>query len=78
MREKRNGYEVLMGIPQRKRPPGEPRRRLEDSIKINLREVVWGGMVWIYLVQGRNQCRALVNMVMNLRVPRNFEKSLSN
>jgi hypothetical protein len=48
-----------------------------DNIKIDLTEIGWGGADWIYLVQGRDQWRALVNRVMNLRVPQNFEKLLS-
>jgi hypothetical protein len=47
----------------------EPRRRWEDNIKMDLREVGWGGMDWINLAQDRNRWRALVNTVMNLRVP---------
>jgi hypothetical protein len=46
-----------------------PRRRWVDNIKIDLREIGWDGMDWIDLVQDRDQCRALVNTVMNLRVP---------
>jgi hypothetical protein len=52
-----------------KRPLGRPRRRWADSIKIDLREIGWGGMDWIDLAQDREQWRALVNTVMNLRVP---------
>jgi hypothetical protein len=52
-----------------KRPLGGPRRRYVDNIKMNLREIGWDGMDWIHLAQGRDQWRALVNMVMNLRVP---------
>jgi hypothetical protein len=52
-----------------KRPLGRPRRRWEDNIKMDLREIGWGGMYWIDLVQDRGQWRALVNTVMNLQVP---------
>jgi hypothetical protein len=45
-----------------------------DNIKMDLREIGWGGMDWIDLVQARDQCRSLVNTVMNLRVPYNFGK----
>jgi hypothetical protein len=52
-----------------KRPLGRPRRKWEDNIKTDLREIGWGGMDWIDLVQDRDQWRALVNTLMNLRVP---------
>jgi hypothetical protein len=48
---------------------GRPRRRWEDNIKMDLREVGWGGMDWINLAQDRDRWRAVVNTVMNLRVP---------
>jgi hypothetical protein len=57
-----------VGKPEGKRPLGRPRRRWED-IRIDLREIGWGGMDWIDLAQDRDQWRALMNMVMNLRVP---------
>jgi hypothetical protein len=69
MGEKRNAYSILVGNPEGKRPLGRPRRRWEDNIKMDLREIGWGGMDWINLSQDRNQWRALVNTVMNLRVP---------
>jgi hypothetical protein len=69
MGEKRNAYRILVGIPERKRPLGRPRRRWVDNIKMDLREIGWDGMDWIDLAQNRDQWRALVNMVMNLRVP---------
>jgi hypothetical protein len=56
-------------IPERKRPVGICRRVCEDSIKKNLREIRWGYIDWVDLAQDRAQWRALVNMVMNLRVP---------
>jgi hypothetical protein len=67
--EKRNAYRILVGKSEGKRPLGRPRRRWEDNIKIDLREIGGGGMDWIDLVQNRDQWRALVNTVMNLRVP---------
>jgi hypothetical protein len=68
MGEKRNAYTVLVRQPEGKRPLGRSRRRWEDNIRIDLREIGWGGMAWIDLAQDRNQWRALVNTVMNLRV----------
>jgi hypothetical protein len=67
--EKRNAYRILVGMPEGKRPLGRPRRRRVDNIKMDLREIEWDGIDWIYLVQNRDQWRALVNTVMNLGVP---------
>jgi hypothetical protein len=58
-----------VGKPEEKRPLGRPIRRWEDNIKMDLREIGWGGMDWNDLAQDRDQWRALVNTVMNLRVP---------
>jgi hypothetical protein len=58
-----------VGKPEGKRPLGRPRRRWEDNIKMNLKETGCGGVDWIDLVQDRDRWRALVNAVMNLRVP---------
>jgi hypothetical protein len=55
--------------PDGRRPLERPRRRWEDNIKMDLREFGWGGMDWINLAQDRDRWRALVNAVMNLRVP---------
>jgi hypothetical protein len=52
-----------------KRPLGRPRRRWVDNIELDLREIGWDGVDWIYMSQDRNQWRALVNTVLNLRVP---------
>jgi hypothetical protein len=73
MGEGRNVYGVLVGKPEGKRPLGRPRRRWEDWIKMNLREIGWKGVEWIHLAEDRDRWRAIVNMVMNLRVlaPRN-------
>jgi hypothetical protein len=67
--EKRNACRIVVGKPEGKRPLGRPRRRWVDNIKINLRELGWDGMDWNDLAQDRDQWRALVNTVMNLRVP---------
>jgi hypothetical protein len=69
MGETRNACRILVGKPEGKRPLGRPRRRWVDNIKIDLREIRWDGMDWIDLAQDRDQRRALVNTVMNLRVP---------
>jgi hypothetical protein len=69
MGEKRNVYRILMKKPEGKRSLGRPRRRWEDNIRMDLREIGWGGTDWIDLAQDRDQWRALVNTVMNLRVP---------
>jgi hypothetical protein len=69
MEEKRNPYRILVGKPEGKRPLERPRRRWVDNIKTELREIEWNGMDWIDLAQDREQWRALVNTVMNLRVP---------
>jgi hypothetical protein len=68
----------LVGNPEGKRPLGRPRRRWEDNVKMVFREIGWDGMDWIDLAQDRDQWRALVNTVMNLRVPYNFGKFLSS
>jgi hypothetical protein len=58
-----------VGKPEGKRPLRRPKRRWVDNVKIDLREMEWGDMDWIDLAQDRYQWRALVNTVMNLRVP---------
>jgi hypothetical protein len=67
--EGRGVYRVLVRKPEGKRPLGRPRRRWEENIKMELQEVGCGGMDWIELAQYRDRWRALVNAVMNLRVP---------
>jgi len=68
MWERRGVYRVLVRNPEGKRPLGRRRRRWEDNIKSDLQEVGCGGMEWIELAQDRDRWRALVNMVMKLRV----------
>jgi hypothetical protein len=67
--EKRNAYRLLVIKPEGKRPLGRPRRRWVDNIRMYLGEVGWGDVDWIGLAQNRNRWRALVNSVLNLRVP---------
>jgi hypothetical protein len=69
MGEGRGVYRFLIGRPKGKRPLGSPRRRWEDNIKMDFREMGIDGANWIHLAQDRVQWRALVNTVMNLRVP---------
>jgi len=52
-----------------KRPLGKPGRKWEDNFKMDLREMGCGGMDWIDVAQDRDRWRALMNVVMNLRVP---------
>jgi len=69
MGERRGEYRVLAGKREGKRPPGRPRRRWEDNIKVNLQEVECGAMDWIELAQDRDRWRALLNAVMNHQFP---------
>jgi hypothetical protein len=66
MGEKRNAYRILVGKPEGKSPLRRPRRKWEDNVKMNLREIGRGVMDWIDLAQDRDQWWALVNTVMNL------------
>jgi hypothetical protein len=67
--EKRNAYRLLVGKSKGKRPLGTSRRRWVDNIKLDLGEVGWGDVDWIGLAQDRDRWRAVVNSVLNLRVP---------
>jgi hypothetical protein len=64
-----NARSILVGKPGGRRPIGRPRRRWVDNIKMDLREIEWGGMNWIDMRQDKNQWRVLVNAAMNFRVP---------
>jgi hypothetical protein len=67
--EKRNACRLLVGKPEGKKPLGRPRRRWMDNIRMDLGEVGCGDVDWIGLAQDRKRWRALVNSVLNLRVP---------
>jgi len=69
MGARRGVYRVLVGKPEGKRPLGKRRRRWEDNIKMDLQAVGCWGVDWIELAQDRERWRALVNALMNLRVP---------
>jgi hypothetical protein len=78
MGAKRNAYGVLVGKPEGNGPLGRPKYRWMDNIKMYLSEVGWGGIYWIDVAQSRDQCRALMNTVMNLRVSYYIGKFLSS
>jgi hypothetical protein len=66
---KSNAYRILVGKPEGKRPLGRPNRAWVDNIKLDLREIGWGGMDWNDLAEDWDHWRAFVNAVMNLGVP---------
>jgi hypothetical protein len=67
--EKRNAYRILVVIPEGKSSLVRPRRRWVDNIKMDLRQVGWDGVDWIDMAEDSDRWRALVNTVLNLRVP---------
>jgi hypothetical protein len=69
MGEKRNAYRLLVGNPEGKRSLGRRSRRWVHNVRMDLGEMGWGGVDWIGLAQDRNRWRALVNLVLKLRVP---------
>jgi hypothetical protein len=69
MGEVRGAYNILVGKHEGRRPLGRPRRRWEDNIRMDLREIGFVDVDWIHLAQDRDTWWALVNTVMNLRVP---------
>jgi len=71
MGDRRDAYRVLMGKPDRMRPPGRPGRKWKDNIKMYLQEMGRQGMVWIDLAEDRDRRPVLVNALMTIRVPQN-------
>jgi hypothetical protein len=69
MGEMRNAYKISVVKREGKRPLGRLNYRWEDNIRMDLREIGWEGVDWIHLAQDRDQWRAVVKTVMNLRVP---------
>jgi hypothetical protein len=71
MGAKRNAYSLLVGKPEGKKTLGRPKRRLLDNIEMDLVEMGWSDVDWTDLAQDTDKWRALVNVVMNVRVPKN-------
>jgi hypothetical protein len=69
MGEKRNAYRILVGKPEKNKPLGRPRRRWLGNIGMDLEEIGWDVADWIDVAQDRDKWRALVNTVLNPRVP---------
>jgi hypothetical protein len=78
MGNKGNAYRILVRKSERKGPLERPRRKRMDNVKMDLREIGWGGMDWIDVVQDTDHWRALLNTVMNLQVSYNIPKFLSS
>jgi hypothetical protein len=76
--EKWNAYRILVGKPEEKRPLGRPRRRWVNNIKMDLKEIEWGGKEWIDSAQDRDHWKGLANTVMNIQVLKNIMKFLSS
>jgi hypothetical protein len=66
--ETKNAYRILVGKLERRRPLGSPRRKWVDNNKMDLRDIGWDGIDWTDMTQDREEWRALVNTVINLRV----------
>jgi hypothetical protein len=77
MGQRTGAYTVLVGRPEGKTPLGILRRIWEDNIKMDLTEVGWTGMDWIYPPEDKNSWRTIVNVVMNLRAQQNAGKFLA-
>jgi hypothetical protein len=73
-----NANSILVGKPERKRPLGTFRRRLEDNTGKDITEIGWEGVDWMHLAQERNSWWAVVNTVINLRVPQNAGNFLTS
>jgi hypothetical protein len=67
--EYRNAYRLLVEKPERKRPSRRPRRRWVDTIRMDFGEMGWNNVDWVGVAQDKDRWRALVNAVMNFRVP---------
>jgi hypothetical protein len=69
MAEKRNTCRIFVGMPEGKKLIGRPRRRWENNIKTDCKEIEWYGVDWIDLAQEKDKWRTLLNTVMKLQVP---------
>jgi predicted small integral membrane protein len=78
MWERRGAHRDLVGKPEGRRPLLKTQHSWEDNLKINLKEMGWGGMDWIDLAQDRDRWWALVNVVINLQVPHNVGNFLTS
>jgi hypothetical protein len=78
MGEVRGAYNILVGRPEGRRPLGRPGHRWEDNIKMDLRAIWFGDVDWNDLALDRDRWWALVNVVMNLRVPKNVGNFLTS
>jgi hypothetical protein len=69
MGDRRNAYRLMVGKPEGRKPLGRPRHRWLDNIRMDLVEMGWSDVDWIGLARDRDRWRALVNSILNLRVP---------